>query len=316
MNTVLCAAEALPYNSDYHAEIRLHPLKEIGMEGYVPYREYAATAHDRLGITVPDLHTIGPNSEYIAYRSEFHNGTADNGVLLHIYKPAGERLIHIFSLEELFRTGTDSYYERQPIAFDGESISFRLKEIANGEEQILAECCYSIQEKNFSLIDRVGDSQQRIPLYFADSNPDKLFAEDIAIQSLPDGSIVICPLEDGRFDGFGFQIWDEKHFYKGSFSHGMYEGEGWLCTADYTYIGEFSNGAMAGLGLMQLADGTKLSGTFKDGRLLEAQTRAAEAYNLKSEESQTSVGIAAFILALLAFLGVAMTIRLWRAVCK
>ncbi|MBQ6171633.1 MAG: hypothetical protein IJK34_03240, partial [Clostridia bacterium] len=68
--------------------------------------------------------------------------------------------------------------------------------------------------------------------------------------------------------------------------------------------------------LMQLADGTKLSGTFKDGRLLEAQTRAAEAYNLKSEESQTSVGIAAFILALLAFLGVAMTIRLWRAVCK
>ncbi len=288
----LIYGESPMYNSLYHDEIRLHSTDETGRKGYIIYKKYGIKKNDVTGISVPGVHSLGKSSDYIAYHSEFHNGSTDNGILLHVYKPEENTLKHIFSLEEVFWEDDETYYKRQVTDFDGKSISFILKKIIGKKESVLAKCSYSICDKCFlQIIDAKTEilSHDEL-LHFASANPDELFSCDISEQKLPDASTVICPMRTGLFEGFGFQIWGESHFYKGVFSHGKYEPEGCLLTPEFLYIGEFQGGLPEGLGTMKFSDGTIRSGKFKKGLYADGSGTESDSEDNQVSEPK-SVGI-------------------------
>ncbi len=83
-----------------------------------------------------EINTVG-NEKILTYRTEFHNGTTDNGCLKIFSKVKDNKLIPIFVLEELVLSPWgDRYYQRVVKGFSYDKIEFDLYEkITKGEKR-------------------------------------------------------------------------------------------------------------------------------------------------------------------------------------
>lgn len=73
--------------------------------------------------------------------------------------------------------------------------------------------------------------------------------------------------EDGKRNGIGKLIFDNKTTYAGQFKDGFFEGSGILTQTDGAkYEGDFQVGKYHGYGIYSAPNGMKYEGQFQDGR--------------------------------------------------